>query len=125
MRPLPDVIARYIDAYNRKDVDGMVACLTDSVRFENRTGGAVTATATDKARFADMARAGAALFAERRQTVRRAITVADTTLVEIDYAATVAADPPEGWTAGQRVALRGASLFRLRDGLIDQLVDES
>jgi hypothetical protein len=57
--------------------------------------------------------------------VRRAITVADTTLVEIDYAATVAADPPEGWTAGQRIALRGASLFRVRDGLIDRLIDES
>jgi hypothetical protein len=66
MRPLPDVIAQYIDAYNRKDVDGMVACLAETVRFENRADGAVTATATDKARFADMARAGAALFAERR-----------------------------------------------------------
>ncbi len=125
MRPLPEVIIRYIDAYNRKDVEAMLACLAETVRFDNRSGGAVTATATGRAAFAAMARAGAGLFAERRQTVLRAITVADITLAEIDYAATVGADPPEGWTEGQRFALRGASLFRVREGLIDRLVDES
>lgn len=125
MRPMPDVIARYIDAYNRRDADAMLACLAGTVRFENRAGGQVTATAADRAAFAAMARAGVAAFAERRQTVLHAITVADTTLAEIDYAATVAADLPNGWKAGQRLAFRGASLFRVRDGLIDRLIDES
>lgn len=125
MRPLPDVIARYVEAYNREDVGGMLACLAEGVRFENRAGGAVTAAAADKAAFAAMARAGAALFAERRQTVLFAITVADITLVEVDYEATVATNPPDGWTAGRRLALRCAALFRVRDGLIDRLVDES
>ena len=125
MRPLPPTIARYIDAYNRRAVEEMLACLAETIRFENRAGGIVTATAVDKDAFAAMARTGAAAFAERRQTVRHAITVGETTLVEIDYAATFAADLPNGWTAGQRLAFRGASLFQLRGVFIDRLVDES
>ena len=125
MRPLPDVIARYIAAYNDRRVDAMLACLAETVRFENRTGGMVTATAINKADFAAMAHASVAAFAERRQTVRHAITVGDTTLVEIDYVATVAADLPNGWTAGQRLNFQGASLFRVRGGLVDLLIDES
>lgn len=125
MRPLPDVISRYIAAYNDRDVDAMLACLAETIRFENRSGGIVTATSDDKPAFAAMAHAGVTAFAERRQTVLHAITVGDTTLVEIDYAATVAVDLPNGWTAGQRLAFRGASLFRVRDGLIDRLIDES
>lgn len=125
MRPLPDVIACYIDAYNRKDVDTMLACLAEGVRFENRAGGILTATADNKAAFSAMAHAGVAAFAERRQAVQHAITVGDTTLVEIDYTATVAVDLPNDWTAGEKLAFLGASLFRVRDGLIDWLVDES
>jgi len=124
-RPLPDVVAAYIDAYNARDVAGMLACLADDVAFRNISGGVETARADGKTAFAEMARFGAAAFSVRRQTVRAAITVADTTLVEIDYAATVAADLPNGWTAGQRLEVAGASLFRIRDGLIFAIVDES
>ena len=48
------------------------------------------------------------------QTVTNAITVADTTAVEIDYTATVAQDLPNGWKAGQQLAFKGASCFQLR-----------
>ena len=122
---LPDVVARYLAAYNRRDVDGMLACLAKEARFENRTSGSVTAAASDREAFAALAQADAALFVARRQKVLRAITVADTTLTEIAFTATVAADPPPGWTAGKRLSLRGASLFRVRGGLIDRLIDES
>ena len=46
-------------------------------------------------------------------------------MVEIDYAATVAADLPNGWKAGQELAFRGASYFELSDGLISRIIDES
>ncbi len=125
MTDIPAPIRAYIDAYNAKDVDGMLACLGDEIRFRNISSGDVTAEAPDKAAFAEMARFGATAFSERRQTVVNAITVADTTLAEIDYAAVVATDLPNGWKAGQRLAFRGASLFRIRDGLIVEIVDQS
>lgn len=125
MADLPEVIDAYISAYNRKDVDGMLACLSETVHFRNISDGEVNAEAKDKAAFAEMAAFGASAFEARKQTVTNAITVADTTLVEIDYTATVAKDLPNGWKAGQALAFSGASAFRIEDGMIVSIVDES
>jgi ketosteroid isomerase-like protein len=125
MATLPDVIEAYIAAYNRKDVEGMIACLSDNVFFRNISGGEVTAEASDKQSFADMARFGASAFESRHQKVTNAITVAGTTLAEIDYSAVVATDLPNGWKAGQELAFSGASAFRVDGGKIVSIVDES
>jgi hypothetical protein len=50
-----DLIAQYVAAYNRFDVDGMVALLTDDVRFENVASGRVTAAAAGAAEFRALA----------------------------------------------------------------------
>lgn len=125
MERLPDLIEAYIDAYNRKDVEGMLMCLADNVFFQNISGGEVTAEASDKQSFADMAKSGASAFETRHQKVVNAITVAGTTLAQIDYAAVVATDLPNGWKAGQTLAFSGSSAFRVKDGKIVSIVDES
>jgi ketosteroid isomerase-like protein len=125
MLDLPTIVSTYIAAYNAKDVEAMLACVAPSVSFRNLSGGEVTAATDDKESFAELARFGAAAFVERRQTVVSAMTVADTTIARIDYSAIVAADLPNGWKKGQAIALTGASLFRLRDGLIVEIVDQS
>ncbi|MDS9469642.1 nuclear transport factor 2 family protein [Paracoccus sp. MBLB3053] len=125
MASLPDVIQAYIIAYNDKDVEGMLACLSDNVSFRNISGGQVTAEASDKQCLAEMARFGVSAFETRLQTITNAITVADTTLVEIAYSAVVAKDLPNGWKAGQELAFSGASSFRIVDGEIVSIVDES
>ncbi|MGQ2902032.1 nuclear transport factor 2 family protein [Neoaquamicrobium sediminum] len=125
MAELPTPIESYIAAYNAIDVDAMLVCLADDVHFQNVAEGAVNAETRDKKEFAALARAGAAAFSARRQTVTQSITVADRTMVKIDYAATVAADLPNGWKAGQELAFRGASYFELSDGLISRIIDES
>ncbi|MEP3686991.1 MAG: nuclear transport factor 2 family protein [Sulfitobacter dubius] len=125
MERLPDLIEAYIDAYNRKDVEGMLMCLADNVFFQNISGGEVTAEVSDKQSFADMAKFGASAFETRHQKVVNAITVAGTTLAQIDYAAVVATDLPNGWKAGQTLAFSGSSAFRVEDGKIVSIVDES
>ena len=125
MSPLPAVIEAYIAAYNRKDVPAMLACLSDDIVFRNISGGDVTAEASDKTAFAQMAEFGATAFETRCQRVTNAITVSDTTLAEIDYTAVVAIDLPNGWKAGQQLGFTGASAFRIRDGKIVSIVDES
>ena len=122
---IPAVIEAYIAAYNARDVDRMLDCLAEDIVFRNLSAGQVTAEAIGKPSFAQMAHVGAAAFTTRRQVVRHAITVADTTLVEIDYTATVAADLPNGWKAGQNLAFAGASLFRVRSGQIVEIIDQS
>lgn len=125
MANLPDVVADYIAAYNAMDVDGMLACLSETVSFRNISGNDVTAEAGDKQSFAEMARFGVTAFSERQQRVTNAITVDDTTLVEIDYSAVIAKDLPNGWEAGQSLSFSGASLFRISGGKITHIVDQS
>jgi len=125
MNILPEPIETYIEAYNRMDVDGMLACLAEDIVFQNMAGGAVTAEATSKHGFEEMARQGVAAFRSRRQVVTASITVADTTVVEIDYEAVVATDLPNGWKAGQALSFTGASLFELQNGKIARIIDQS
>ncbi|WP_424976511.1 nuclear transport factor 2 family protein [Dinoroseobacter sp. S124A] len=125
MTRLPDVIHTYLDAYNRKDVEAMLACLAQEVTFQNISDGVITAVTAGRAAFETLARAGAEAFRSRSQRVRHAITVADTTLVEIDYRAEVAMDLPNGWVAGQVLSFQGASAFRVRDDKIISMIDQS
>ncbi len=125
MSPLPPPINRYIAAYNRRDVADMLAALDQDVVFQNISSGALSAETTGKSAFENLATAGAADFSHRHQEVRHAITVADTTLAEIAFTATVAADLPNGWRAGQELAFEGKSLFELRNDLIVRIIDES
>ena len=125
MQILPELIAAYVDAYNRKDVEAMLACLADDVTFQNIVSGKVTAETSDKQSLADMARFGASAFETRHQEVTNAITVAGTTLFEVNYSAVVAVDLPNGWKAGQKLAFTGASAIRVADGKIISIVDES
>jgi hypothetical protein len=64
-----DLIARYVAAYNCFDVDGMLDLLTDDVRFENVSGGQVTASAPGAVEFRALAERVSALFLEREQRV--------------------------------------------------------
>lgn len=125
VRTLPDVISRYVAAYNRKDVPGMAACLTHDVVFRNHSQGRLTVETSGRHAFEELAWIGAAAFEVRHQAVIRAIAVEDTILAEIEFTGTVSDSPPPGLRAGEHVAVTGASLFRLEGGLIQTIVDES
>lgn len=122
---IPDAAARYIEAYNRKDVAQLLECLTDDVRFENFSNASGSMAVVGKEAFAALAHQSAAAFATREQSVRRAVVSGDQVAVEIDYEATVAMDLPNGFTKGQGLKLRGVSFFRMKGGLIAEVVDFS
>lgn len=122
---LPSVIQAYIRAYNDRDTGAMLACLAPDIAFSNISGNQVTASAAGKTEFGKMAEAALGYFAARKQTVVNAITVADTTLIEVDYHATMAMDLPNGWKKGEEISLKGRSLFDLKDGQILRLVDQT
>lgn len=49
------LIDAYLAAYNRFDIDGMLATLTEDVRFENWSGGVLTASSDGAAAFRALA----------------------------------------------------------------------
>lgn len=119
------LIDRYLDAYNAFDVEGMMVTLHSAVAFENVSGGEVTASASGADAFRRLAEQATALFSSRRQTVTAFDPRGAGASVEVDYEGTLAADLPNGPSAGETLRLTGRSEFAFEDGRIIRITDIS
>ena len=81
---IKEAIDRYMDAYNKYDIDAMIQVLASDIRFENVSGGEVNAKTSGKTEFEALARQSARLFASRKQTVKNIKIVGDQAFVEIE-----------------------------------------
>ncbi|WP_421992824.1 nuclear transport factor 2 family protein [Qipengyuania sp.] len=123
------LIEAYIEAYNAFDVGAMMKPLHVDVEFRNIAGGQTTHRATGLEAFRKLAEAGAAMFAERHQTLRSLSEFGDdeaTGLREaISFRGVLARDLPGGPRSGERIALGGTTDFTFRDGVIATITDRS
>lgn len=106
------VVHRFESAFNKQDVDGLVACFTESATYTDTFFGPHTGHPTLRAMFGRM-------FREGRDYVWRMETVVEDARHaaaewSFDYVATDAVPR----SAGRRVQFRGMSLFVLDGGLI-------
>ena len=122
---IEQVIDRYIDAYNKFDIDAMIQVLSSDIRFENVSGGEVNAKTSGRTEFEALARQSARLFASRKQTVKNIKIVGDQAFVEIEFEGILAQDLPNGLKAGEKMVLRGTSEFVFVKGLVSSLIDRS
>ena len=125
MDTVPTIVARYIDAYNRMNVQAMLDCLSGDVRFINRSNGEVTNETHGIEAFRALAEQGVELFAEREQTILDCIAIEDRAAVRIGYRAKVKTDLPNGWKAGQEIEMTGTSFFMISEGKISEVIDAS
>ena len=125
MDSVPTIVARYIDAYNRMDVQAMLDCLSGDVRFINRSNGETTNETHGIEAFRALAEQGVQLFAEREQTILDCIAIDDRAAVRIGYRAKVKTDLPNGWKAGQEIKMTGTSFFMISEGKISEVIDAS
>ena len=125
MDSVPTIVARYIDAYNRMNVQAMLDCLSGEVRFINRSNGETTNETHGIEAFRALAEQGVQLFAEREQTILDCIAIDDRAAVRIGYRAKVKTDLPNGWKAGQEVKMTGTSFFMISEGKISEVIDAS
>jgi hypothetical protein len=119
------LIDRYIDAYNRMDVDGMLATMHREITFENYTGGVLSVRTLGVEELRHLAESSRHLFMARRQTVTGYSEVAGVAYAQIAFEGTFAIDLPNGVRAGQRIAMNGRSEFRELDGLLIYIADHS
>jgi ketosteroid isomerase-like protein len=129
-RPMNDeekkvLIQSYIDAYNRFDIDAMVALVHPKVVFKHIAGGQVNAEASGVAQFRALADQSKALFSSRRQEVTRTDFAGKKAFIDIFYEAELAVDLPNGMKAGERLKLNGQSQFEFKDGKIYKITDIS
>ena len=122
---LDDVIARYIQSYNARDIDGMLDCVTDDVVFENisNAGGSMRLDGKDMMR--QVAELSGNAFSYRRQRLINVVSGGGKAAAEIEFEGKAAVDLPNGVKAGETVKVRGASFFEFRGNLLCRIADYS
>jgi len=122
---MKDLIDRYLAAYNAFDVDGMLSLLSQDVRFENYSGDQLTAATSGIDEFRKLAEQSRSLFSEREQRIAGLEFGHDSAIAVIAYRGKLAADIPDGPSAGTVLDLQGESEFSFGNGQITRIVDRS
>ncbi len=119
------LIENYVRAYNNFDIEEMLRDLHERIIFKNNSNGETTLELSGIKAFRDQARQVADLFAEREQKITHFIYSEEVCEIEIDYRATLVADLPNGLKTGDKIELKGKSVFRFADGKIIAIEDIS
>ncbi|MFB9328869.1 nuclear transport factor 2 family protein [Paenibacillus aurantiacus] len=119
------IIERYLEAYNAFDIEGMLDLLHEGIVFRNVVSGEANMETQGIRDFRKLAEQSAALFASRCQQALHYRDTPDGIEVEIDYAAVLAADLPNGLRAGEQRKLKGKSVFGISEGKIVRIEDYS
>lgn len=119
------LIEHYLQAYNRFDIDAMLAVLAHNVRFENHSGNQLTMVTEGIDAFGELARQSAPLFREREQRLLELTFKDDVALASIGWRGVFAQDVPDGPRAGSELAQQGRSEFVFEDGRIVRIIDRS
>jgi hypothetical protein len=119
------IIENYVDAYNHFDVDRMLADIDEKARFENISSGEVTLTTEGKEALREQAQEAADIFSEREQVISNFQFHDDEVEVDVEFSATLAVDFSEELQAGDRIEMKGKSVFTFRGDKIIELKDIS
>lgn len=119
------LVDRYIDAYNRQDIDDMLIGVHPLVEFRNISAGVVNASTTGVAELRALAQQSLSLFSERHQQVESFELQGPVAVASIAFRAVVADDLPNGLKKGQVLNFSGRSEFEFKDGAISKITDIS
>src|SRR5579875_2202802 len=120
------LIKEYVTAYNNFNVEGMLKHMDKDVQFENISGGQVNLSINGLENLKAQAELAATFYESREQVIKYFNHVdEDETEVEIDLYAVLAVDLPSGLKKGQRLNLKGASVFKFSDDRIVEITDIS
>ncbi len=122
---VPAMVVEFINAYNNRDVDAMMACLTEDAVFENISNSHAAMVWNGLDAIRQLAEQSAAAFASRQQDIIRCVQEGDTIVLELQFTGVPIIDLPNGMTAGNAAILQGVSFIEMRDGKICKLRDFS
>ena len=120
------LIKEYITAYNNFNVEGMLTHMDKDVQFENVSGGQVNLSINGLENLKAQAELAATFFESREQVIKYFNHVdEDETEVEIDFYAVLATDMPNGLKKGQKLQVKGSSIFKFSEDCIVEITDIS
>ncbi|MFJ9384096.1 nuclear transport factor 2 family protein [Peribacillus sp. NPDC101481] len=120
-----EIIGNYIMTYNSFDIEGMVKLLHKEIIFRNFTNGEMNTETRGIQEFRELAEKSSKIFSSRRQTVIDYSAIDDKAEVQIEYEATLAVNLPNGLKSGDKIQLKGKSIFGLYEGKISLIEDYS
>ena len=119
------IIRNYIKAYNAFDIDAMVKLLHKEIVFKNFSNDELNTETKGIPAFRELAEKSSNVFSTRHQTIKD-YRVADQKIsVQIDYEAVLAVDLSPELKSGDKIQLKGKSIFKIHEGKISLIEDYS
>lgn len=117
------LITKYINAYNKKDIDEMLKLVTWDVVFLSVSGDKVNVEIYGKSSFKELMKNSMGLFRKRNMIIK-SITFADgKVIVETRLEAVFAANLENGIKKGDKLKVDGYSEFEFRYNLISNIAE--
>lgn len=120
-----DMVEKYVEAYNSFDINGMIALLHEEIEFRNFSNGSVNVETKGIEEFREIAERSKSLFSHRCQTIVGYSFEDDKLQIEIDYEGILAKDLPNGMKAGEKIHMKGKSVFGFKNDRIVVIEDFS
>ncbi|MCR8656689.1 nuclear transport factor 2 family protein [Paenibacillus endoradicis] len=124
-KEIDKIIQKYIKSYNSFDINGIVNLLNEDIEFRNISSGVINAETSGIQAFKGLAEQSAEIFSQRCQRIIECKYRDDRVKAEIDYEAIIAKDLPNGLKAGDKIQLRGQSIFKIKNGKLSLIEDHS
>lgn len=119
-------IFQYVEAYNKMDVEDMIANFDDGIIFQNIMNDEKTMELQGIEEFKKQAIEALYYFSERQQSIESITHTHSSTEITINYRAVAAIDFGNGIKKGDEINLQGKSIFEFSaDGKIVRLTDIS
>ena len=119
------IIEQYLTSYNARDIEGMLACVTEDVIFENISNTGQSMRLEGKEAMGQVAELSCNAFSYRRQRLISLVHTPGRAAAEVEFEGKAAVDLPNGVRAGETMKLRGASFFEVRGNLLSRIADYS
>lgn len=119
------IIEKYLESYNSFHIEQMIKLLDKEIVFRNYSNGELTAETKGIDEFRTLAEKSAKVFSNRHQTMIDYQEIDDRVEIQIEYEATLAIDLPNGLNRGDKLQLKGTSIFRFHDGKLSLIEDFS
>lgn len=123
MTDLPDVVTRYLAAFNARDVEGMLAALSDNIRFRNIENDDVNVDIIGLMAFEHLARESAAAFRTRSLTPSGVIIAGPHIAFNAHFVGVLDRAAGEALKAGQNIEMDGQSYIRVEHDFITEITD--
>lgn len=121
-----EIVFKYIETYNKMDVENMIADFADDIVFLNVMNGENTMELKGIEEFKKQAIDALSYFSTREQAIESMTHIHNSTEILINYRAIAAMDFPNGLKKGDEINLKGKSIFEFSaEGKISRLTDIS